>query len=232
MKENVKAKATIEKMLSKWEVSAPDDCGIHQNVLRRIRVSEAERRNSPPAFGRIMAFAGITVACLSLCTALLFYREISNRQNIRNYFLTIDPVAHAAERLPYSNDVSVVNMLAWMQDRFDLSREQFSELVALHESYSDRFEDLYVTLLNAEDRFSNFETSRISGDTIDFMALYDLLMERKELRANAENTSRDLIRDVLDVLTPEQRREYISLLKNTLPSDKDTLKLPIIDAGA
>jgi hypothetical protein len=245
MNDKNKFNSPLEKRLENWEVSAPSDPQIKQHVLRRIVVSEAEKGHQSFESGMFRwilnnPLAVSSCACavvLMACTVSLLVRERHLRDQLavqsQSYFLMINPVAHidAARGNASANsskEPSTVEMLAWMRDRFNLSREQFKQLVALHEEYNDRLITLYKELSGVQAEYASFETHRQNNEDIDFMALYDLLQKRDALRKDSTETSGQLVELVLRVLTPEQKREYLSLLNNSISHPES----PTTHAGA
>lgn len=237
MNDESKFNSPLEKRLENWKVAAPIDPQIKQHVLRRIAVHEAEENRGGLAsclFGWItnkpLAVSSFSCALLLMaCTVVLLVREHTLRDQIatqsQSYFLMINPVAHIDAMNGHSgnsiNKPSTVEMLAWMRERFDLSREQFQQLVTLHEEYNDRLVTLYTELSAVRTEYATFETRRMNNDDIDFMALYDLLKKRDALRNDSTKTSGQLVELVLRVLTPAQKREYLSLLNySNLPLNR------------
>jgi len=247
MNEESRFTSPLEKRLENWEVSAPVDPQIKQHVLRRIAVAEAEKGRRSYESGMLdwivcNPLAVSSCACaviLMACTALLLVREHNLREQLaaqsQSYFLMIDPVAHinALNGQPASGkEPSTVEMLAWMRDRFDLSREQFQDLVVLHEEYNDRLVTLYKELSGVQAEYATYETRRVNNEDIDFMALYDLLKKRDALRKDSTETSTQLVELVLRVLTPDQKREYLSLLNDSISHPEKSPDSPTSHAGA
>ncbi|HNX04816.1 MAG TPA: hypothetical protein PKI32_04905 [Opitutales bacterium] len=233
----------IETRLSSWQVSVPSDPNLRQQVLRRIDImeSQGEGRSFP---GRILDWVALNqlpaaifacAAAILICAASIFTIGRANRDERMShaYFVLINPVARvAADNITSNGEPSVVDMLSWMKDRFDLSREQFTQLVVLHEDYNDRLMTLYRELSAIQSQYKTFDDQRMNNDMIDFMALYDLLQKRDSLRRDSVTTSNQLVELTLRVLTPQQKREFLSLMESS-KSGKETPKVsPETHAGA
>ncbi len=245
MKDSEENRTGIEKRLADWHVCVPADPSLKKQVLRRIDLLESQKAGLG-FFGRILSWisqnqlpAAICscAAALLVCAASIFFiGRAEHRAELmsRNYFMMIDPVAHvAAENASATGkEQSVVEMLAWMKTRFNLSRAQFSELVALHEEYKDHLMTLYTELSRVQDSYQTFEDQRLSDDAIDFMALYDLLQKRDSLREDSVATSRQLVELTLRVLTPEQKKEYLSLMESADSHPTTPKATPETHAGA
>jgi hypothetical protein len=229
---------SIEKRLATWQVEVPTQPGLKQSIVNRIRVQEAEENSSLPGW---LAFMHPIIANRATTVALVFsifivagismiaFHERKMRldaESCRSYFLIIDPVAHIAalNNTKSSNDAdrSVADMLDWMKSRLGLSREQFAQMVELHKNYSVKFASLYSELSEIESEYQIFEKNRRNDEAIDFMALYDLLQKRDVVRANSEATSKELVDLIFQILTPDQKNKFLSLLSYGNASGKRT----------
>ncbi len=245
MKDSEENMTGIEKRLSEWRVSVPADPSLKKQVLRRIDLLESQNAGAG-FFCRILSWASQNqlpaaicscTAALLVCAVSIFFIGRAERRAeamSRDYFMMIDPVAHVAADNPghAAPEQSVVEMLAWMKSRFNLSREQFAELVSLHEEYKDHLVTLYRELSRVQDSYQIFEEKRLSDDSIDFMALYDLLQKRDSLREDSVATSRQLVELTLRVLTPEQKKEYLSLMESADSNSTTPKATPETHAGA
>lgn len=246
MNDENKFTTPLEKRLESWKVSVPSDPQIKQHVLRRIAVAQAEKghhRNENGWLGWVLdnRLAVSSIACaavLMACTGTLLVREHNLRVQLaaesQSYFLMINPVAHIEADGAWTNreEPSTLDMLAWMQERFDLSRDQFQQLVTLHEEYNDRLLTLYKELSAVQSEYASYEDRRMKNEDIDFMALYDLLKKRDALRKDSTATSSQLVELVLRVLTPDQKRAYMALLNKSISHPETLPDSPTSHAGA
>lgn len=248
-------KMRIEERLRNWNVELPQDSRLAERVLNEISVRNMQDHYDSMGQGvagllrtsrrGFWALASVSVAVVMVCiTVLVREHNLSQERSFRqaqNYFLLIHPMAHAEaiaeERDPSQKQQppSTIDMLAWMRSRLDLSSEQFATLVQLHESYQGRFIRLYQDLCEIDARYQGFEKQRLNDDPIDFMALYQLLRDRDALNDSSEQTSGEYLSLVLQVLTPEQAHDYLSLLGRSGFVPPPTSSTPILssdDAGA
>jgi|GEM_PF-2544588 len=240
----------IEERLAAWKVDAPSDPHLKQRVLHRIAIGQADENSGifssllPLRWLAKCPILATTLTCVALffaCTTVYLSQQkdlnVRMAENSRTYFLMINPVAHvdASSKSDFyatKEDPSLIDMLAWMRRSLDLSRDQFQALVALHAQYEDRFVALYKDLSEIQVEYQVFDNKRLNNDMIDFMELYDLLRERDTLRECSEQTSRQLIDLVLQVLTPEQAQNYLALLDTNGTTPLPTPKISQNDAGA
>jgi len=249
MNKEGKERTDIERLLSGWQVSTPVQPDLKQRVLRRIALNEAERTREAPTWMSLMRLFSesraieLTLAGLILLVTVVSIFAIHERkmrmeaEYCREYFLEIDPIAHAmairdSDRPKDANEASVVDMLGWMKDRLGLSREQFARMVDLHRNFSTKFTFLYTELCEIDDEYKVYENSRLNDQDIDFMAFYDLLQKRNLARADSMTTSKELVEIIYTILTPEQKAKFISLFSNKSSSNKNTPTISDIHAGA
>lgn len=221
----------LDRQLDAWQPDLEPDPSLKQHVMQRIAWEEEaqsrpwhRRTSTIETLWRPLAAAGVA-ACLLLLIGTWAGRnwfDPANPHRIEDnrqaYLLLIDPVSRAkATRDPVAQveqtSPGLITMLAWMQDRFDLDREQFLELVSLHETYQTQFEDLYLELKSVQDDYASFEARRAANEMIDFIALYDLLQKRKALEADARATSSELVEKVIALLDPDQAAAYLAAIE-------------------
>jgi hypothetical protein len=237
-------KDSLDERLTAWRVDMPKDIGMKHRVLAEIEA----RQNHPSILGSIYLWvlhdrvATAALACsmiLAVCTiSLLVHSNSLTRQldtERRDYFLMIDPISRVDAvnldgKRTARND-SVVDSLAWMKDRFNLSREQFKQLVQLHTEYADHLTTLYKELSAIQSRYDTFDQRRLTNAEIDYMELYDLLQQRDAARKDSVQTSRQLVELVLRVLTPEQKLEYMSMLRDSISHPDPRPETPKHDTG-
>ena len=207
-------KTTLREELKKWDVKMDPDQHTAQHVLNRIasEQSETHAKSRFQGFKPYILSAGIA-AVLIIGTVFI----INQRAHVRilqnhQYLSLIDPVTRANlhEESPAKDRLLV--QLSWIQDRLDLSSDQFMKLVELHQNYSDKFDGLYEELIRLESQYDRFEELRMNNEMVDFMALYEVLTHRKETETVANNLSRELIARVTSILTPSQRTAYLSMV--------------------
>jgi len=207
-------KTTLEKELRKWEVRMEPDPHTAQHVLNRIASEQPENHPDRSSSRLIPFLLAAGIAAVLLIGTVFILNQRSQARLIQNsqYLALIDPVTRASMHKESPSGDRLLEQLSWMQDRLQLSRDQFLELVTLHQNYSDKFDGLYEELIQLENEYEHFEELRKSDKMVDFIALYDVLTERKETENLAHNLSQELIAKVASLLTPSQRTAYLSMV--------------------
>ena len=217
-----KYKSILEGRLQAWKVSLDPDPGLGSKVLQRARESASRDAFFSPLRSRMRFISHVAVAA-AILLGVFFVSQWMERARIRNelgYTMLIDPVYRVQALDGIAGRPSVdtgrdrfIERLAWMQDRLDLSSDQFLQLVQLHQDYADRFDRIYEELLLVQREYGEFEQLRQDSDQIDFIALYDVLTERNDLEDNAHSLSSELISRALSILNPVQRKAYLSVVQ-------------------
>jgi hypothetical protein len=102
--------------------------------------------------------------------------------------------------------------LAWIRDELDLSQEQFDRLARLHEMTEPRLLALADQLDNLRRQFSEFEAQRKGVGEIDFIEFSEFIVQRRETENAYEDSSRSLVLASAELMEPEQRQRYLSLV--------------------
>ncbi len=212
----------IREQLETWQPAVEVDNHMTQRVLSRIAANNRLRSSS--LFARIIEqftlspMAGALASAMALAVVLLAALVWQQRQTTlaltqqrEAYFALIDPTSRL-DSGEADTEPSLVAMLDWMRSNFDLSREQFVELVSIHQSYDARLDALHLQLLDLKSQYDHFEEQRRQDESIDFIALYQLLELREQVLGSARSTSRQLVAQILTVLRPEQRDRFLILL--------------------
>lgn len=207
-------KTTLREELRKWDVEIKPDPHATQHVLNRIASEQFENR--PARFtAKLVPFVLTTgIAAILVLGALFMLDQRSQTRLLQNhqYLALIDPVTRANLHEEGASGDRLLEQLSWMQNRLELSREQFLALVSLHQNYSETFNGLYDELIQMENEYEHFEQLRKNDKMVDFIALYDLLSERKETETLAHKLSQELIEKVASLLSPSQRNAYLSMV--------------------
>ena len=218
-----KERTSLEERLHDWRTRLDPDPGLGLRVLRRIRQTGRVEPVQAHLLNRFRFVAYGALAALVLIGVFLASRQLERHRLLRDgsYCLLIDPVFRAQNNFSKAESgvsgeesESYLDRLAWMQDRLDLSREQFMDLVGLHRQYADRFDGLYRELVQLDREYGHFEDLRRHDEAIDFMALYDVLQEKREAEATSHSLSREFIGQVLAILDARQRPVYLSMVHN------------------
>ncbi len=212
-----KERTDFKQDLQKWNVQLKPDPQTAQQVLNRIaseQVLHGPEKESPRLIPFLLA-AGIA-AILMIGTVFIVNQQAQMRLiQDHQYLSLIDPVARVESHDGNTSKDLLLEQLAWMQNRLDLSQVQFMELVSLHQNYSDKFNGLYHELVRLESEYDHFEALRKNNEMVDFMALYEVLSETKETETLAHSLSQELIAKVSSILTPTQRTTYLSMVTSS-----------------
>ncbi len=218
-----KERNTLDDRLHAWNPRLDTDPDLGRKVLRRIGEPGRHERLQALSLNRFRFVAYGALAALVLVGVFLASQQLERHRLLRDgsYCLLIDPVfraqnsrSEANPEVPGIPSESYLDRLAWMQDRLDLSREQFMTLVDLHRQYADRFDGLYRELVQLDREYGQFEDLRLHDAAIDFMALYDVLQEKRAAEAASHSLSQEFIGQVLAILNSRQRPVYLSLVHN------------------
>jgi hypothetical protein len=205
----------LESRLRAWQPELDRDPMLKTHVMNRIATGGKVDSFLIRRYRWVGALAAAAVLTL---TAFIVNQQLERTRLLHEggYALMIDPVTRAKAVTGHSeldSSESLVKRLSWIQQRLDLSQEQFLELVELHQDYNDRFNLLYEELVALEDQYSSFEHLRMENEAIDFMALYDVLSKRQETEGNARMLSEEFISHVVAILKPDQRKMYLSMVR-------------------
>lgn len=207
----------IRQRLRQWEPVLEEDPGLAAHVLNRIGAGgprDALAR-SLLRWRWLAAGLGAAAALLLVWLAGSYQANRELRQD-RAYLSLIDPVFRSqSEALPAgaeAGNLSLIDQLAWLQDRLDLSRDQFLELVNMHQRYAGQMDTLYRQLIELDGMYAAFEASRLRDEPIDFISLYDVLVERREVVSDSRAIREELVSMVESILNPAQRVAYMALL--------------------
>lgn len=204
--------------LMQWDVQLERDPATSRHVLNRIAADRVHREPwaRPPSVVTYLLVAGIAAIVTLGVVFISGERTRARLLQDNQYQLIIDPVTRADLHRDDVYEDRLLEQLAWMQSRLDLSREQFMQLVDLHRNYTDTFNGLYQELVSLEAEYEHFEVLRKNDQMVDFIALYDVLNSRKQAENQAHDLSRELISRVSAILTPSQKTAYLSLIKPDL----------------
>lgn len=204
----------LKDELQKWDVHIHPDPHTAQHVLNRIASEQVETRPQRRS-SKLVPYLLVTgIAAVLVVGTVFIANQRTQARLMQNdqYLVLINPVKRAHLHEADMVGDRLLEQLSWMQDRLSLSRDQFLELVALHQNYTDTFNGLYNELVQLESAYDRFEQLRRNDEMVDFIALYEVLTERKETETLANNLSRELIAKVSSLLTPSQRTAYLSMV--------------------
>ena len=222
-------KDSLEKRLRHWNLELNEDPMLAHHVLNQISSGEGNRTPPHPAGFPVHWLLVLATAAALLLGVFFTSQQIERVRSQREggYYSMIDPVfrlqVSTGEGIDASNRLledSLIDRLAWMQNRLGLTEPQFIELVELHKGYEDRFNGLFEELVHLESQYGEFEELRIRNEMVDFIALYNILLERRNVRESSHILSREFVEKAIAILTTDQRQPYLSLVQKSLgPAD-------------
>ncbi len=208
----------LKNELQHWQVHLERDPLTTQHVLNRIASGRGsdQRRQRPFQTTRWLIGAGIAAMLAFAAVYITGQRNEIHQIQDNQYQVIIDPVTRANLHRDNLQNDQLLEQLAWMQNRLNLSQTQFLQLVDLHRNYSETFDALYDQLVSLEAEYEQFEFLRKNNEMVDFIALYEVLNTRKQTEDKAHKASRELISRVSSILNPSQKTAYLSLIKPVL----------------
>jgi len=221
-------KDPLDNLLDHWGQTTPSPEHLEPEVWRRIAVAD-NLDDAPGFFARIktvfsrpsfsIAFA---VACISLglfLTELRVSHEQTqhNRQLVQSYLRLVDPLLEAYPSTPATNSVENLDaLLAWMKNDLQLNEQQLARIKNVHEQLSPRLLSLAGQVAQMQHAFTEFEKERQSEGQVDFLEFARYVEQRRKLDRECTESTRRLIAEASDVMTPKQRQQYLQLLDPAL----------------
>ncbi len=106
--------------------------------------------------------------------------------------------------------------LAWMKQDLRLNEQQLARIKSLHEQVSPRLLALARQVSDVQREFAVFEKERQSVGQVDFLEFARYVERRRQLDRECAASTRRLVTEAANVMTPEQRRQYLNLLNPAL----------------
>lgn len=107
---------------------------------------------------------------------------------------------------------SVEGQLAWMKHELNLTDQQFTQIKELHLSSSPRLRALAAEVVRMKAEFEAFEHTRRTSDRVDFIEFAQFVETRRNINRECLESTRQLVRATADVMTPEQRAQYLGIV--------------------
>lgn len=222
---------STRRRLSHWRVDPPSDPNLTDKVLRRIRSESRssprqstlvfwlkERWQNPVYVGAIASLLILTGVLLSTAT-----NHFSGSPNhgipTEEYRFAIDPLYRLTESVdPFAPggqlDADVVEeSLEWLRSELGLTDHQFQKLTSLHEEFTPIFASVFSDLQQQRAEVAQFETMRKESEVIDFIQVYRVTTDYRDLQERATTSTADLVERVSQLVDAKQRSRYLELLK-------------------
>jgi hypothetical protein len=107
--------------------------------------------------------------------------------------------------------------LAWMKVELKLSEGQFARIKELHQASQPRLRAMAVQVAQMQAEFSEFEQARRTADRVDFLEFARFVESRRNLNRECLDSTRQLVLASAEVMTPDQRQQYIRLVASVEP---------------
>jgi len=128
---------------------------------------------------------------------------------------------HLHLRAP-AGDGALDHHLAWMQSELQVSDEQLARLRALHEATEPQLRLLAAQVVQLQDELAGFEQNRRAQAEVDFLALGRVIETRRNVYQECLDATRRLVLASANLMTPEQRRQYLARVAPTLATEAAT----------
>jgi hypothetical protein len=107
--------------------------------------------------------------------------------------------------------------LAWMKTELKLSDRQFARITQLHQASHPRLQAMAAQVAQMQAEFGEFEQTRRTADRVDFIEFARFVESRRNLNRECLDSTRQLVLASAEVMTPEQRQQYIRLVATSEP---------------
>lgn len=107
--------------------------------------------------------------------------------------------------------------LAWMKSELKLSDSQFARIKELHQASHPRLRAMAAQVAHMQIEFGEFERARRTTDRVDFLEFARFVESRRNLNRECLDSTRQLVLASAEVMTPDQRQQYISLVAAAEP---------------
>jgi hypothetical protein len=218
----------LDTLLDRWGQSTPPPDRLEPEVWRRIAVAD-NPDVAPGTLARIKAmFArpSFTIAFAAACILLgLFLAELRishqqaqhNLQLVQSYLRLVDPLLDPDLNTPAARTSDNLDaLLAWMKNDLQLNEQQLARIKNVHEQLSPRLLALAGQVAQMQHAFAEFEKERKSAGQVDFLEFARYVEQRRQLDRECTESTRRLIAEASDVMTPRQRQQYLQLLDPAL----------------
>lgn len=109
------------------------------------------------------------------------------------------------------------SQLAWMKEALKLSDAQYTQIKELHDASSPRLRALAAEVARMQAEFAAFENTRRTADRVDFIEFAQFVKTRRAINQQCLESTRQLVLASADVMTPEQRAQYLGWVATVEP---------------
>jgi Spy/CpxP family protein refolding chaperone len=107
---------------------------------------------------------------------------------------------------------SIEAQLAWMKTELKLSDSQFARVKEIHRTSSPELLALSDQVSRMQREFQTFERERTSSGNVDFLAFAQFIDARRSIDMMCHEKTKRLVASTAEILTPEQKQRYLSIL--------------------
>jgi LTXXQ motif family protein len=129
---------------------------------------------------------------------------------------TATHLAYFQHREPIGTD-TLEGQLAWMRTELGLTDTQFARIKDLHRASRPRLQAMAAQVALMQVEFAEFERTRQTTDRVDFLEFARFVESRRDLNQRCLDTTRRLVLASAEVMTPEQRRQFVRLVPTAEP---------------
>lgn len=221
-------KDPLDSLLDRWGQATPTSDRLEPEVWRRIAVVDNPDTASTfferlkTVFARPSFSIAFTAACILLGLFLVQLRishqhAARNLQLVQSYLRLVDPLLEPELNTPAARAGENLDaMLAWMKTDLQLNDQQLARIRNIHEQLSPRLLTLATQVAQMQQSFAEFEHERKSAGQVDFIEFARYVEQRRRLDRECNESTRKLIAEASDVMTPQQRQQYLQLLDPAL----------------
>ncbi len=125
-------------------------------------------------------------------------------------------LAYYRYHAPAATD-TLEGQLAWMKAELKLSDGQFARIKELHQASRPRLRAMAEQVAQMQTEFGEFEQTRRTSDRVDFLEFARFVETRRSLNRECLDSTRQLVLASAEVMTPDQREQYIRLVAAAEP---------------
>jgi len=225
----------LDNLLDRWGKTTPAPDHLEPEVWRRIAVAESPDDDRPEIapnlltrIKTIFARPSFSIAFAAACVLLgLFLTQLrtshrhaeNNRQLVQSYLRLVDPLLEQEPNTTAKRPAENLDaLLVWMKDDLKLNELQLAQIKNVHEQLSPRLLSLASQVAQMQHAYTAFENERRSAGQVDFLEFARYVEQRRQLDRECTESTRRLIAQAADVMTPSQRQQYLQLLDPALKS--------------
>ncbi len=112
---------------------------------------------------------------------------------------------------------SLESQLAWMRTELQLNDTQYARIKQLHQASRPQLEAMAAQVASMQAELLEFERARRTADHVDFIEFARFVETRRNLNQACLDSTRRLVLASADVMTPQQRRQYLELVTAAEP---------------